>query len=73
MTQYLGDFLARCTQKTQWRDSIANLSDELDEALTKHLEAELERSVGKAVRSVEVPATKLRPCRTIVAYTACQR
>ena len=49
--------LARCAQKAQWRDSIANLSDELDEALTKHLEAELERSVGKAARYVEVPDT----------------
>ena len=27
------------------RDNVTKLSDELDEALTKHLEAELERSV----------------------------
>ena len=40
------------SQKAQWRDSITNLSDELDEALTKHLEAELERSVGKGLKII---------------------
>ena len=36
---------AKQTLKAQWRDSVTHLSDELNEALSNHLEAELERSV----------------------------
>lgn len=48
-----GVFLALRLQKAQWRDSVTSLSDELNEALSKHLEAELDRSVGEALLSVE--------------------
>lgn len=37
---------AKQTLKAQWRDSVTHLSDELNEALSNHLEAELERSVA---------------------------